>query len=150
MFAWPETWSRMIRTRAGGVCELCGAGRLYGYRADDHTVAYWQIPRPEQTILRISYVPGGIAHHILPVRFFPFFAEHPANGIALCDHCHGKVHGGKGWYGWAAIDCIHWTHSQYDGQLSALFLGTVANTLSDNSYYDFIHLFGHQKSRGNP
>ncbi len=133
MFAWPATWSRMIRARASDVCELCGSGRLYGY----------EMSYPEQTILRVSYVTGYIAHHILPVRHFPLFAEHPANGIALCDHCHGKVHGGRQWYGWAAIDCIHWVDRRYnDPPTNSVFMQAVAKVLDDGSYYDLIHLFG--------
>jgi len=146
MFAWPATWSRMIRARANGVCEVCGAGRLYGYCDEDHTVAYWEIPRQEQTILRISYMPGGIAHHILPVRYFPAFAEHPANGVAVCDHCHGKIHGGKHWYGWAVADCIHLIDDRYNNlPENRAFIQTMAKALGDGSYFDLIHLFGHQR-----
>jgi len=149
MFAWPATWSRMIRARANGICELCGAGRLRGYREDDHTVAYWQIPRPEQIILRISYVPAGIAHHILPVRYFPYFAEHPANGIGICGYCHGKIHSGRQWYGWAAADAIHWIDRRYgEPRTNRNFRQAMAMVLSNGQYYDLIHLFGRQDLRG--
>ena len=132
-FAWPETWGRFVRLRASGICELCGAGRLWGY-----TMTY-----PEETIIRIDYIPGCLAHHILPTRHFPLFADHPANGIAVCDHCHGKIHGGRRSYAWAAIDCIHWIPSTgWSARLNAMFRDVIAGTLSDGSYYDLVHLFG--------
>lgn len=59
-----QKWSRLVRARAGGICQFCGSSN-----------------RPE-------------AHHIKPVSEYPELVSVIENGICLCHRHHLAANGG--------------------------------------------------------
>lgn len=62
-------WKRLVKERAGYICERCG---------------------------RILNGRTAYAHHKLPKWFMPDLSLDLDNGICLCSYCHKQVHGGSG------------------------------------------------------